>query len=44
MFSEREEEVRVHDATLTTNDSDSDSESGDSQCGESISFLIIKFR
>jgi hypothetical protein len=34
-FSEREEEVRVHEATLTTNNSDS--ESGNSQCGESIS-------
>jgi hypothetical protein len=34
-FSEREEEVRVHEAKLTTNDSDS--ESGNSQCGESIS-------
>jgi hypothetical protein len=27
MFSEREEEVRVHEATLTTNNSDSDSDS-----------------
>jgi hypothetical protein len=35
-FSEREEEVRAHKATLTTTDSDSDSESGNSQCGESI--------
>jgi hypothetical protein len=35
-FSERKEEVRVCEATLTTNDSDSDSESGNSQCGESF--------